>query len=154
MSVPKGFAGVKDKVDSVWSRAKGWYTNLDDRRTTAIWVGVGITALCVVVGSPVLTYAFGGIVVNYLLWQVMGEFKLLRLGTVKYGGLVDLAFTVGSIVLGGITLGGWLTAMFASGYFTLFRRYWAAEWEKEATENAAETEKNADNTTLAADAAV
>lgn len=154
MSVPKGIAGVKDKVDSVWSRAKGWYTNLDDRRTTAIWVGVGITALCVVVGSPILTYAFGGIVVNYLLWQVMGEFKILRLGTVKYGGLVDLAFTVGSIVLGGITLGGWLTALFASGYFTLFRRYWSAEWEKEATENAAETEKNAVNTTLAADAAV
>ena len=145
MSVPKGFTGVKDKVDSLWSRAKGWYLNLDDRRTTAIWVGVGITALCVVVGSPILTYAFGGIVVNYLLWQVMGEFKFLRVGTVKYGGLVDLAFTVGSIVLGGITLGGWLTALFASGYFTLFRRYWSAEWEKEASVDAAETEENANN---------
>ena len=151
MSIPKGISGVKDKAVGVWDRLCGWYSNLDDRRTTAIWVGVGITALCVVVGSPILTYAFGGIVVNYLLWRVMGEFKFLRLGTVKYGGLVDLAFTVGSIVLGGITLGGWLTAMFASGYFTLFRRYWAAEWEKEA---AGETEKNADNNLAANDAAI
>lgn len=123
---------LTDNVIRLGKRFLDWVKGLTKSKKQALAMGAGVIAFAAMAGGPLLQYAFGGILVNSLFWMLVTDSPTMMKFMKKHGGTLDIVLTIGSFFTGGGTLGGWLTNLMGTGFFTLFRKYLAEDDNSQA----------------------